>query len=236
VLRREKRIAMADSAAGDVKAEKAAANGSGGCDAGPAAGQGKKRADQAVAFHELFSFADKWDLALMALGSLGALAHGAAMPCFFLLFGDLINGFGKNQTDLRTMTDEVAKVRTTSPFLRCVHLRISPVIFLFAEITVVPPLISSLLYCSMRSTSSTSDWWSAPLPTQVSFSFLSSSPYFRKIPGTPLFSLFLRRTKALFNHSCNKQGPIRKMGSGHVRWGISETTTLTNTSPVAITK
>ena len=112
-------LAMADSAAADVKAEKAAANGSagGGCDAAPAAGQGKKRLDQAVAFHELFSFADRWDLALMSLGSLGALAHGAAMPCFFLLFGDLINGFGKNQTDLRTMTDEVAKVRATSLFL-----------------------------------------------------------------------------------------------------------------------
>ncbi|KAG2575140.1 hypothetical protein PVAP13_7KG412000 [Panicum virgatum] len=95
---------MAESAAADGKA---AANGAGG--GGDAAGDGKKRADQAVAFHELFSFADKWDLMLMAAGSLGALAHGAAMPLFFLLFGDLINGFGKNQTDLRTMTDEVAK-------------------------------------------------------------------------------------------------------------------------------
>ena len=92
-------------------AESAAANGAGG--GGDAAGDGKKRADQAVAFHELFWFADKWDLMLMAAGSLGALAHGAAMPLFFLLFGDLINGFGKNQTDLRTMTDEVAKVRTS---------------------------------------------------------------------------------------------------------------------------
>ncbi|KAL6650844.1 hypothetical protein ACP70R_009769 [Stipagrostis hirtigluma subsp. patula] len=94
------------------KAEKAAASssggGGGGC-GGDAAGEGKKRADQAVAFHELFSFADKWDLALMAAGSLGAVAHGAAMPLFFLLFGDLINGFGKNQRHLRAMTDEVAK-------------------------------------------------------------------------------------------------------------------------------
>ncbi|KAJ1273096.1 hypothetical protein BS78_06G254100 [Paspalum vaginatum] len=97
---------MAESTAADGKADKVANGGGGG---GDAAGEGKKRADQAVAFHELFSFADKWDLMLMAAGSLGALAHGAAMPLFFLLFGDLINGFGKNQTDLRTMTDEVAK-------------------------------------------------------------------------------------------------------------------------------
>ncbi|CAD6262045.1 unnamed protein product [Miscanthus lutarioriparius] len=98
---------MAESAAADGKADKVANGGGGGV--GDAAGEGKKRVDQAVAFHELFSFADKWDLMLMAAGSLGALAHGAAMPFFFLLFGDLINGFGKNQTDLRTMTDEVAK-------------------------------------------------------------------------------------------------------------------------------
>lgn len=98
---------MAESAVADGKA--ANGGGAGGGDA--AAGEGKKRADQAVAFHELFSFADKWDLMLMAAGSLGALAHGAAMPLFFLFFGDLINGFGKNQTDLRTMTDEVSKVR-----------------------------------------------------------------------------------------------------------------------------
>lgn len=111
------RIAMAESAAaaaaGDGKVEKAANGGVNGCDA---AGEGKKRADQAVAFHELFTFADKWDLVLMAAGSLGALAHGAAMPLFFLLFGDLINGFGKNQTDLRTMTDEVSKVRALHSF------------------------------------------------------------------------------------------------------------------------
>ena len=100
-------------------AESAAANGAGG--GGDAAGDGKKRADQAVAFHELFSFADKWDLMFMAAGSLGALAHGAAMPLFFLLFGDLINGFGKNQTDLRTMTDEVAKVRTSFSLKQLCH-------------------------------------------------------------------------------------------------------------------
>jgi ATP-binding cassette, subfamily B (MDR/TAP), member 1 len=109
---------MAESAAADGKAANGAASGG-----GDAAGDGKRKADQAVAFHELFSFADKWDLMLMAAGSLGALAHGAAMPLFFLLFGDLINGFGKNQTDLRTMTDEVAKVRSFAP-------RLIPLLFL----------------------------------------------------------------------------------------------------------
>lgn len=168
---------MADTAA-DGKAEKMekAANGSAGCDAA-AAGQGKKRADQAVAFHELFSFADRWDLALMALGTLGALAHGAAMPCFFLLFGDLINGFGKNQTDLRTMTDEVAKVCTSTAFPTPLLL-FDVLSDLFSDhssrkghqCSFTTDWFSSLLHCSMRSTSSTSDWWSASPPTQVSSS------------------------------------------------------------------
>ncbi|KAF7002302.1 hypothetical protein CFC21_017807 [Triticum aestivum] len=69
----------------------------------------KKRAEQSVAFHELFSFADPLDWLLMAAGSAGAVVHGAAMPFFFLLFGELVNGFGKNQHHLRRMTDEVSK-------------------------------------------------------------------------------------------------------------------------------
>ncbi|KAJ0874377.1 putative Type I protein exporter [Helianthus annuus] len=31
------------------------------------------------------------------------------MPFFLLLFGQMVNGFGKNQTDLNTMTHEVSK-------------------------------------------------------------------------------------------------------------------------------
>ncbi|RWW57924.1 hypothetical protein BHE74_00035254 [Ensete ventricosum] len=80
-----------------------------------AAGDGgeKKRQEQSAAFHELFTFADRWDCLLMAAGSVGAVVHGSAMPVFFLLFGDLVNGFGKNQTHLSVMTHEVSKVRLT---------------------------------------------------------------------------------------------------------------------------
>ncbi|PWZ44751.1 ABC transporter B family member 19 [Zea mays] len=78
----------------------AAASGAGGCDAV------KKRPEHSVAFHELFVFADPLDWLLMAAGSAGAVVHGAAMPVFFLLFGELVNGFGKNQHNLRRMTDE----------------------------------------------------------------------------------------------------------------------------------
>ncbi|KAK9107689.1 hypothetical protein Syun_023700 [Stephania yunnanensis] len=62
-----------------------------------------------VPFYELFSFADELDWLLMSVGTIGAVIHGSAMPVFFLLFGRMINGFGKNQLDLNTMVDEVYK-------------------------------------------------------------------------------------------------------------------------------
>ncbi|CAI9777375.1 unnamed protein product [Fraxinus pennsylvanica] len=68
----------------------------------------KKKA-QSLPFYQLFSFADKYDILLMICGTLGAIVHGSSMPVFFLLFGEMVNGFGKNQMDLRTMTHEVSK-------------------------------------------------------------------------------------------------------------------------------
>ena len=69
-----------------------------------------KKKEQSLPFYQLFSFADKFDWILMISGSLGAIVHGSSMPVFFLLFGEMVNGFGKNQLDLKTMTNEVAKV------------------------------------------------------------------------------------------------------------------------------
>ncbi|KAL7100872.1 hypothetical protein ACP275_08G021900 [Erythranthe tilingii] len=69
----------------------------------------EKKKEQSLPFYQLFSFADKYDLILMITGSLGAIVHGSSMPVFFLLFGEMVNGFGKNQMDLHKMTNEVAK-------------------------------------------------------------------------------------------------------------------------------
>lgn len=77
---------------------------------GKPAPDAEKKKEQSLAFYQLFSFADKYDCLLMTAGTVGAVIHGSAMPFFFLLFGDLVNGFGKNQSDLRKMTDEVSKV------------------------------------------------------------------------------------------------------------------------------
>jgi len=70
----------------------------------------EKKKEETLPFYKLFSFADKYDYVLMTLGSLGAVVHGSSMPVFFLLFGQMVNGFGKNQSDLHTMTHEVSKV------------------------------------------------------------------------------------------------------------------------------
>jgi hypothetical protein len=111
----------------------------------------KKTAEQSVAFHELFSFADPLDWLLMAAGSAGAIVHGAAMPVFFLLFGELVNGFGKNQHHLRRMTDEVSKARISSTCPASKSLSVlSVAVFVLANVT------DAQSCCSTRSTSSTS--------------------------------------------------------------------------------
>lgn len=74
--------------------------------------EAEKKKEQSLPFYQLFSFADKYDWLLMITGNLGAIVHGLSMPVFFLLFGQMVNGFGKNQTDLHKMTHEVAKVGT----------------------------------------------------------------------------------------------------------------------------
>lgn len=72
--------------------------------------EAEKKKEQSLPFYQLFSFADKYDWLLMIFGSLGAIIHGSSMPVFFLLFGEMVNGFGKNQSDLPKMTHEVSKV------------------------------------------------------------------------------------------------------------------------------
>lgn len=73
--------------------------------------EAEKKKEQSLPFYQLFSFADKYDCFLMIFGSLGAFVHGSSMPVFFLLFGQMVNGFGKNQMDLHKMTQEVSKVQ-----------------------------------------------------------------------------------------------------------------------------
>ncbi|KAL8468366.1 hypothetical protein ACS0TY_031549 [Phlomoides rotata] len=64
--------------------------------------------DEKVPFHKLFSFADRLDVLLMAVGSISAVANGVSQPLMTLIFGQLINSFGG--TDRSHVVHEVSKV------------------------------------------------------------------------------------------------------------------------------
>lgn len=60
---------------------------------------GKKDEDQRVPFYKLFSFADKFDVALMITGTIGAIGNGLTQPIMTLIFGQLVNSFGSSNPD-----------------------------------------------------------------------------------------------------------------------------------------
>ncbi|KAG2660772.1 ABC transporter B family member 2-like [Panicum virgatum] len=84
----------------------------------------KKEAEEAakVPFLKLFSFADRWDCVLMAVGSLGACAHGASVPVFFIFFGKLINIIGLAYLFPTTVSGRVAKYSLDFVYLGIVIL------------------------------------------------------------------------------------------------------------------
>ncbi|KAJ8650519.1 hypothetical protein MRB53_003542 [Persea americana] len=85
----------------------------------------KEEEDQAknkVPFLKLFSFADFYDYVLMAIGSLGACAHGASVPVFFIFFGKLINIIGIAYLFPASVSHEVAKYSLDFVYLGVVVL------------------------------------------------------------------------------------------------------------------
>jgi ATP-binding cassette subfamily B (MDR/TAP) protein 1 len=71
---------------------------------------------QKVPFYKLFLFADKYDIALMIVGSLCAIGNGLSQPLMTLVFGGLINTFGA--TDPANIVPMVSKV-CMYPALQC---------------------------------------------------------------------------------------------------------------------
>ncbi|CAN1353019.1 ABC transporter B family member 11 [Linum perenne] len=61
-----------------------------------------------VPFRKLFSFADKADVALMVIGSIGSIGNGLAMPLMTVIMGQTINSFGMNQRDVAHAISMVA--------------------------------------------------------------------------------------------------------------------------------
>lgn len=65
---------------------------------------------ETVPFYKLFMFADRYDIALMTVGSLCAIGNGLSQPLMTLIFGGLINTFGA--TDPAHIVPMVSKVHT----------------------------------------------------------------------------------------------------------------------------
>ncbi|KAK3194404.1 hypothetical protein Dsin_025714 [Dipteronia sinensis] len=82
-----------------------------------------------VPFHKLFTFADATDIALMIIGTIGALGNGISMPLMAIIFGDLIDSFGQNQNN----TDIVKVVSKVS--LKFVYLGIGSAAAAFLQVS-----------------------------------------------------------------------------------------------------
>ncbi|KAI0518593.1 hypothetical protein KFK09_006029 [Dendrobium nobile] len=61
-----------------------------------------------VPFYKLFSYADSTDIALMIIGTAGAVANGLVLPLTTLFFGNLINSFGRT-VDIQNVLHQVSK-------------------------------------------------------------------------------------------------------------------------------
>jgi ATP-binding cassette subfamily B (MDR/TAP) protein 1 len=138
--------ANASSSASVAAADSSPGNGKGGGGGGGAAVARGERAASAsasarVPFHKLFAFADKTDAALMALGTLGAVANGAALPFMTVLFGNLIDAFG----GAMGIHDVVNRVSMVS--LEFIYLAIASAVASFVRKCWNTPLYSTLLYC-----------------------------------------------------------------------------------------
>ncbi|GMI98930.1 P-glycoprotein 21, ATP-binding cassette B21 [Hibiscus trionum] len=82
-----------------------------------------------VPLYKLFAFADSRDKVLMIVGTIGAIGNGLCMPLMTILFGDLIDAFGQNQSDNRVV-DVVSRVA-----LRFVYLAVGAGVAAFLQVS-----------------------------------------------------------------------------------------------------
>ncbi|KAJ4770415.1 ABC transporter B family member 11 [Rhynchospora pubera] len=82
----------------------------------------KKKAEELekkkVPLYKLFTFADRFDVAMMVLGAVAAMANGMAQPIMTFIFGDVINAFGAG-------TDQNVVHRVSKVIVNFVHLGIA---------------------------------------------------------------------------------------------------------------
>uniref|UniRef100_A0A7N0REW6 ABC transporter B family member 9 n=1 Tax=Kalanchoe fedtschenkoi TaxID=63787 RepID=A0A7N0REW6_KALFE len=73
---------------------------------------------QYVSFYKLFSFADRLDVALMVVGTAGAVVNGVSQPFMTIVFGQLINSFAAVDKD--SVLDLVSEVSLKFVYLAIV--------------------------------------------------------------------------------------------------------------------
>ncbi|KAG2490598.1 hypothetical protein HYH03_010991 [Edaphochlamys debaryana] len=81
--------------------------------------QEEKKEEQSVPpvpFLKLFSTADKWDILLMVLGTIGAIGNGTLLPLFAIFFGDFTDAFGSDTTS-PDFVDKVSKISLKFTYL-----------------------------------------------------------------------------------------------------------------------
>ncbi|KAI4306591.1 hypothetical protein L6164_029852 [Bauhinia variegata] len=70
----------------------------------------KKNSVNALPFFKLLSYADTLDWTLMALGTLGSIVHGMALPVGYLLLGKALNAYGNHIDNPDEMVKALKKV------------------------------------------------------------------------------------------------------------------------------
>ena len=84
----------------------------------------KARQSKRVSLLGLFSAADKVDLVLMFVGSVGACVHGAALPVFFVLFGRMIDSLGHLSKNPHQLSSRISEVQLTYVFAIQILIRL----------------------------------------------------------------------------------------------------------------
>lgn len=80
---------------------------------------GSADAANTVPFYKLFCFADSFDKFMMIVGSVGAVGNALAMPLITIIFGELVDSFGRNQRkDIVPVVSKVRRLVTLLLFLR----------------------------------------------------------------------------------------------------------------------
>ncbi|XP_017980794.1 PREDICTED: ABC transporter B family member 4 [Theobroma cacao] len=82
-----------------------------------------------VPFYKLFAFADSTDILLMIIGTIGAVGNGVCMPLMTILFGDLVDAFGENQSNDKVV-DVVSEVA-----LKFVYLAVGAAAAAFLQVS-----------------------------------------------------------------------------------------------------